>query len=116
MATFGIDVSKWQGDFDFEAALNEGWEFAVLKGGGGDDGLYVDGRFEENYNKTKKLKIPVGCYFFGYAKNGDEAKKEAEYFYENCLKGKKFTKFSLYGNKSPESASILLRKFVRRAV
>lgn len=88
--TRGIDVSRWQGDFDFEAALNEGWEFAVLKGGGGDDGLYVDGRFEENYNKTKKLKIPVGCYFFGYAKNGDEAKKEAEYFYENCLKGKKF--------------------------
>lgn len=88
--TRGIDVSRWQGDFDFEKALNEGWRFAILKGGGADDGLYVDGRFEENYKKAKKLKMPVGCYFFGYAKNENEAEKEAEYFYESCLKGKKF--------------------------
>ena len=82
--TRGIDVSRWQGDFDFEAALNEGWEFAVLKGGGGDDGLYVDGRFEENYNKTKKLKIPVS----GMQKTGMKQKKRPNIFMKTALKAK----------------------------
>ena len=32
---FGIDVSHWQGDFDFARAKSkEGVEFAILKAGG----------------------------------------------------------------------------------
>ena len=37
---FGIDVSHWQGDFNFaRAKSNEGVEFAIIKAGGGDAGL-----------------------------------------------------------------------------
>ncbi len=87
---FGIDVSKWQGDFDFKEAKREGIEFAVIKGGGGDGGLYTDSRFEENYKKCKETEIPVGAYWFGNALSNEEAKREAEYFYNYILKGRQF--------------------------
>lgn len=91
MKKFGIDISRWQGDFDLEKAVkNEGVEFVIIKGGGGDDGLYVDRQFVSNYNKAKKLGIPVGCYWFSKALTLDQAKKEADYFYDNCLKGRQF--------------------------
>ena len=78
MKKFGIDISRWQGDFDLEKAVkNEGVEFVIIKGGGGDDGLYVDRQFVSNYNKAKKLGIPVGCYWFSKALTLAEADKEA---------------------------------------
>lgn len=91
MKRLGIDISRWQGNFDLERAVKkEGVKFVIIKGGGGDDGLYVDSQFTNNYNKAKALGIPVGCYFFSKATTVNEAKKEAEFFYQNCLKGRKF--------------------------
>lgn len=91
MKEFGIDISRWQGDFDLEKAVkNEGVKFVIVKGGGGDDGLYVDRQFVNNYNKAKKLGIPVGCYWFSKALTLEQADKEAEYFYKNCLEGRQF--------------------------
>lgn len=79
MAHFGIDISKWQGDFDITEAKNEGVEFVILKVGGGDRGLYKDAQFENNYHKCKQNNLPVGCYFYGCAMTVDEAYEEAEY-------------------------------------
>ena len=90
MKEFGIDISKWQGDFDFDAALKEGVKFAVVKGGGGDSGLYVDSKFLRNYAEAKKRNLPVGTYWFSKALTVDEAEKEAEYFYKNVLQDRKF--------------------------
>lgn len=51
---FGIDVSHWQGSFDFAGAKSkEGVEFAVLKAGGADAGLYKDSQFEANYKNVR---------------------------------------------------------------
>ena len=90
MKQFGIDISRWQGDFDFAKAVAEGVKFVVIKGGGGDDGLYVDSRFRENYSRAKEQKLPVGCYWFSKALTVEEARKEAAYFYDNVLKGRRF--------------------------
>jgi GH25 family lysozyme M1 (1,4-beta-N-acetylmuramidase) len=87
---WGIDISGWQGNFDLAQAVREGVKFVILKGGGGDDGLYKDNRFEENYKKAKALGIPVGVYWFSKALSESQAKIEAKYFYDNCLKGKQF--------------------------
>ena len=90
MQKFGIDISKWQGDFNISTAVtNEGVEFAILKIGGGDDGLYKDKQFDSNYSKCEKAGLPKGCYFFGKALDVATAKKEAEYLI-TLLKGKKF--------------------------
>lgn len=90
MKVKGIDISRWQGDFNLAKAKSEGFEFVIVKGGGGDDGLYVDRKFERNYNEAKLLGMPVGVYWFSKALSVEEAIKEAEYFYTNCLKGKQF--------------------------
>lgn len=89
MQWFGIDVSRWQGDFNFKQAVAEGVQFAILKAGGGDGGLYKDSQFEDNYAKCKQLNLPAGAYFFGKATTVERAKEEADYFL-SLLKGKKF--------------------------
>lgn len=86
----GIDVSHWQGDFDWSAAKNEGYSFAVIKGGGGDGGLYTDSAFRRNYESAKALGIPVGAYFYCGAKTVRRAREEADYFADNVLDGRQF--------------------------
>ena len=90
MKEFGIDISRWQGDFDFQKAVAEGVKFAVIKGGGGDDGLYVDSNFSCNYTNAKKHNIPVGVYWFSKALTTQQAEEEADYLYEHILRGKQF--------------------------
>lgn len=90
MKKFGIDISKWQGSFDFNKAIAEGVEFAIIKGGGGDAGLYIDGKFVRNYNEAKSKGLPVGCYWFSRARSVEEALTEAEYFYNNIIKNRQF--------------------------
>ena len=85
---WGIDVSRWQGNFNFAKAKQEGITFAILKAGGGDAGLYKDGKFERNYAACVELGIPVGAYFFGQAMDLPTAQKEADYFC-SLIAGKK---------------------------
>ena len=79
MAKFGIDISKWQGDFDVTEARNEGVEFAIIKCGGGDNSLYGDKMFETNANKCIENGVPFGVYFYGNASTIKEAEDEANY-------------------------------------
>ncbi len=90
MKDFGIDISVWQGNFNMSKAVKEGVKFVILKGGGGDDGLYIDSRFVENYNKAKALGLPVGVYWFSRALSPDDAVREAEYFRLYVLNGRQF--------------------------
>lgn len=90
MQKFGIDISRWQGDFPIAKAVKEdGIEFAIIKAGGSDKGVYRDKQFEINYKKCKDANIHVGCYWYSKAMTTEEAKRDAEYLY-NLLKGKQF--------------------------
>lgn len=87
MKRFGIDVSKWQGNFNFDKAKDEGVEFAILRG------AYAktkDVKFEQYYQDCKTLDIPVGVYQYSMARSVAEAQQEAEFLYTYVLKGKKF--------------------------
>lgn len=86
---FGIDVSSWQGNFDFNRAKSEGVQFAILKIGGGDKVCYKDKKFDANYKNCEAAGIPKGCYFFGHALTMEKAKEEVNYFL-NLMAGKKF--------------------------
>lgn len=80
---FGIDISKWQGDFNLEKAVKEeGVQFVIIKAGGGDKGLYTDKQWVANYKKAKLLGIPVGAYWYSKATSVDAAITEARYFYQ----------------------------------
>lgn len=82
MQKFGIDISKWQGNFDIQKAKDSGVEFAILKIGGGDSICYKDNQFEANYTKCENASLPKGCYFFGQALNMNKAVEEARYWLE----------------------------------
>ena len=90
MKRFGVDISRWQGDFDMAKAKAEGVTFVIVKGGGGDSGLYVDRKFATNYDNAKRLGLPVGCYWYSKALTVAQARQEAEFFYTSCLKGRQF--------------------------
>ena len=77
---FGIDVSRWQGNFNFAQAKAEGVQFAIIKAGGGDDGLYKDSKYETYYKAAKQNGLNVGAYYFGKAKTVERAAQEADHF------------------------------------
>lgn len=90
MQKFGIDLSKWQGDFDIaKAKRDSGIEFTIIKCGGGDGGLYRDSQFENTYRKCETSGVDKGAYFYGCALTMEQAEKEANYIL-GLIKGKKF--------------------------
>ena len=91
MAIKGIDVSAWQGIIDWKAVKAAGIQFALIKAGGSDDGIYTDSKFERNYEQCKAYGIPVGAYWF-VGKNfttESDGVADAERFLK-LLKGKQF--------------------------
>ena len=60
----GIDVSHWQGAVDWRKVKAAGIQFAIIKAGGSDAGLYTDPKWEENYREAKANGIAVGAYYF----------------------------------------------------
>lgn len=76
----GIDVSKWNGDIDWEVVKAEGVDFAIIRCGyrGSSSGwLIEDPYFYRNLEGAKKAGVKVGIYFFTQAVNQVEAVEEA---------------------------------------
>lgn len=76
----GIDVSKWNGDIDWDKVKNAGVEFAIVRAGyrGSVTGSLVqDPYFEANMKGTAAAGVPAGIYFFTQAVNEVEAVEEA---------------------------------------
>lgn len=84
---FGIDISVWQGNFDFKKAVSEGVEFVILRGA---YSLSKDKNFENNYNNAKNSNLNIGIYQYSMATTEEEALKEAKFLEENVLKNKLF--------------------------
>lgn len=86
-ATFGIDVSKWQKDIDWEAVAASGVRFAIIRCGyrGSSTGCLVeDPYFLRNIQGAKDAGIEVGVYFFTQAVNEVEAVEEASMVVSLC--------------------------------
>ncbi len=76
----GIDVSKWNGEIDWDKVKNAGVEFAIIRAGyrGSVTGsLIEDPYFRANMQGAAASEIPVGVYFFTQAVNEVEAVEEA---------------------------------------
>jgi GH25 family lysozyme M1 (1,4-beta-N-acetylmuramidase) len=76
----GIDVSKWNGDIDWEVVKAEGVDFAIIRCGyrGSSSGwLIEDPYFYKNIQAAQKAGIKVGVYFFTQATELVEAVEEA---------------------------------------
>jgi lysozyme len=63
-AIHGIDVSKWQGDINWNAAREAGTQFVFIKATEGGD--HLDERFYTNWAGAKAAGIPRAAYHFVY--------------------------------------------------
>ena len=82
----GIDVSKWQEEIDWQEVKNAGVEFAMIRIGYQteyDGDCVLDPCFVANIEGAKAVNLPVGVYFYSYAKNVEQAKSQAEWVKEN---------------------------------
>ena len=80
MKKFGIDVSTWQGNVDWEQAKAAGVEFAILRCGYGMDiAEQDDNTFDRNATECERLGIPYGVYLYSYATKVARAESEAKH-------------------------------------
>ena len=90
-SSFGIDISEFQENVDWQKVKDAGVEFVFLRIGrrGATTGLlYDDEEFDSHYEGARKAGLKVGVYFFSQAINEKEAREEADFVYDR-LKGKK---------------------------
>ena len=84
---FGIDVSKWQGDIDWDKVKADGVEFVMIRAGyrGSKTGALVeDPNFLVNIRGATRAGLKVGVYFFTQAINEVEAVEEASMVLALC--------------------------------
>lgn len=84
----GVDLSKNNGEIDFEALKNAGVDFVMLRLGsrGYETGLVtLDESFVSNITKAQSAGLEVGVYFFSQAVNEEEAAEEAEFVISNLV-------------------------------
>ena len=92
-----MDVSRWQGDIDWDEVKASGIVSGVMLKtvstnsnlSKRKDGLYIDPTFERNYAECKRLGIPVGVYYYTYAVSHTSADAELALL-KTALTGKTF--------------------------
>ena len=90
----GIDISYHNGEIDF-SKIKSKIDFIIMRSGYGvktKDSKEI--KFDLYYEEAKKHNIPIGTYWYCYAKNPEGALLEAKTFL-NKVKGKKF-EFPVY--------------------
>ena len=82
----GLDISKWNGDIDWDAVEKAGIKFVVIRAG---YGTTVDYKFEKNIQQAIDHHMIIGVYWFSYAYTDNMAIREAHKCAETISKYKK---------------------------
>ena len=85
---FGVDLSHFNGEVDFEALKSE-VDFVILRVGytGYSNGkINADDNFKEYAKAANEAGIPVGVYYYSQATNKPEAKAEAKFVLHHIKK------------------------------
>ena len=82
---YGIDVSAWQENIDWNKVRQSGKSFAILRAA---HGKTKDRYFEQNYTNAKAAGMNLGCYVYSEATTVEEAQDDANALL-GWLKGKK---------------------------
>ena len=76
----GIDVSRYNGDIDWDVVADT-VDFAIIRvgyRGYGNGEIGEDANYDVNLANANKAKIPVGVYFYSQAVTVEEAEEEAQ--------------------------------------
>ncbi len=100
-----IDVSKHNGNIDFQAVKNAGVYAVIIRAGYGREISQKDPMFEINYAAAKAAGLHIGAYWYSYATAAPEADREAAACLE-CIRGKEFD-FPVYYDLEEEATADL---------
>lgn len=73
-----IDVSVYQGDIDWAQVKAAGVYATVVRAGYGRYADQEDRKFRKNYDGARAAGMPVGIYWYSYAKTPEQARQEAD--------------------------------------
>lgn len=113
----GVDISYCQKKIDWNKVDAE---FVIVRAGYGRYTSQKDAMFEDHYKNAKERGIPVGAYWYSYAKSPDEARLEADACL-TILAGKQF-EYPIYYDVEEkdqlalgkEKLSAIMRAFLER--
>ena len=92
-----IDLSKWNGNVNFDLVRSAGIDGVIIRTGfGSENPRQIDRRFEEYYAGAKAAGLYVGAYHYSYAKDAAGALSEVEFMLK-IIKGKSF-ELPIYGD------------------
>lgn len=103
--TWGIDVSQWQGDIDWQYVKESGVDFAIIRAGYGKEATQEDPKFRQNVEEAQAAGIDCGTYWYSYALTVEEAYQEADVCYQ-IIKDYDFT-YPIYFDIEDESQKYL---------
>ena len=76
---YGIDVSYWQGEIDWDTVASQ-IDFAIIRCGYGQNReTQDDGYWHRNASACERLGIPYGVYLYSYAVTEENALSEAQH-------------------------------------
>lgn len=71
---YGIDVSRWQNQVDFQAVKADGIDFVILRVGYWDT---KDANFDTYYADAREAGLDIGVYIYSYSESEEDAAFEA---------------------------------------
>ena len=86
---YGLDLSKHNGDVDFNAIKKAGHSFVILRAGFGRSINQKDPKFEDYYKAAREAGLNIGAYWYSYALTPEQGTAEAKVCLEAIL-GKTF--------------------------
>ena len=72
---WGVDISKWSYNVDFQALKDAGIDFVIMRVGSHTN---IDPKFESYYKEAKRVGLDVGVYFFTYSSDKSGAIRDAK--------------------------------------
>ncbi|MDE5854940.1 MAG: glycoside hydrolase family 25, partial [Ruminococcus sp.] len=86
--SYGIDVSAWQTNVDYEAVKSDGCEFVLMRIGYCYDEIQMDDYYRQNIENASNVGLDIGVYFYTTANTEQKAREQARWIVEQ-LDGKK---------------------------
>ena len=106
----GLDVSKWNGNINWDAVEKAGIKFVIIRAG---YGTHIDYKFEQNIENAIDHNMIIGVYWFGYAYNDSMAIKEAKICLKTIKKYKNHIALPIFYDYEYDSVNYAARMGVR---
>ena len=113
MATFGIDVSEFNGTLDYSKLKADGVKFVIPRAGYGQLESQKDVCFSQNMYSAINSGMEIGVYWMSYAWNVDTAIQEAELCAKFCNPYKSKITLPVFFDWEPDSYNYCIKKGVK---